>query len=165
MWAIWLKDGRQPSLTTWNTGEGIPQRVWDLASFWIVCQINVTIWTIWYCAFYLLNAFTLNRFNIHAAVITLMNWCDPILLFKATLVGWRVMHFNMTSHKPDHFIGPESDHWQCLSVTHWLTHSLPFSGLMLNRNSEIIIGSRFVNFQLMIWTQPSGPLCLWQLLK
>ena len=22
------------------------------------------------------------------------------------------------------FIGPESDHWQCLSVTHWLTHSL-----------------------------------------
>ena len=22
------------------------------------------------------------------------------------------------------FIGPESDHWQCLSVTDWLTHSL-----------------------------------------
>ena len=22
------------------------------------------------------------------------------------------------------FIGPESDHWECLSVTHWLTHSL-----------------------------------------
>ena len=22
------------------------------------------------------------------------------------------------------FIGPESDHWQCLSLTHWLTHSL-----------------------------------------
>ena len=31
------------------------------------------------------------------------------------------------------FIGPESDHWQCLSVTDWLTnsltHSLPFSKL------------------------------------
>ena len=27
------------------------------------------------------------------------------------------------------FIGPESDHWQCLSVTHWLTHSLLFSKL------------------------------------
>ena len=23
-----------------------------------------------------------------------------------------------------HFIGPESDHWQCLSVTHSLTNSL-----------------------------------------
>ena len=22
------------------------------------------------------------------------------------------------------FIGPESDHWECLSVTHWLTNSL-----------------------------------------
>ena len=33
----------------------------------------------------------------------------------------------------DFFIGPESDHWQCLSVTdsltHWLTDSLPFSKL------------------------------------
>ena len=27
------------------------------------------------------------------------------------------------------FIGPESDHWECLSVTHWLTHSLLFSRL------------------------------------
>ena len=27
------------------------------------------------------------------------------------------------------FIGPESDHWQCLSVTHWLTHSITFSKL------------------------------------
>ena len=31
------------------------------------------------------------------------------------------------------FIGPESDHWQCLSVTdsltHWLTHSVTFSKL------------------------------------
>ena len=27
------------------------------------------------------------------------------------------------------FIGPESDHWECLSVTHWLTDSLPFSKL------------------------------------
>ena len=27
------------------------------------------------------------------------------------------------------FIGPESDHWLCLSVTHWLTHSLLFSKL------------------------------------
>ena len=24
-------------------------------------------------------------------------------------------------------IGPESDHWQCLSLTHWLTHSVTFS--------------------------------------
>ena len=30
----------------------------------------------------------------------------------------------------DHFfIGPESDHWQCLSVTHSLTNWLPFSKL------------------------------------
>ena len=27
------------------------------------------------------------------------------------------------------FIGPESDHWQCLSLTPWLTHSLPNSVL------------------------------------
>ena len=27
------------------------------------------------------------------------------------------------------FIGPESDHGQCLSVTHWLTHWLPFRKL------------------------------------
>ena len=27
------------------------------------------------------------------------------------------------------FIGPESDHWLCLSLTHWLTNSLPFSKL------------------------------------
>ena len=27
------------------------------------------------------------------------------------------------------FIGPESNHRECLSVTHWLTHSLPFSKL------------------------------------
>ena len=27
------------------------------------------------------------------------------------------------------FIGPESDHWQCLSVIHWLPHSFPFSKL------------------------------------
>ena len=34
--------------------------------------------------------------------------------------------------------------------------------LMLNRDSEIVICSRFVNCDLVIWTQPSGPLCLWQ---
>ena len=33
---------------------------------------------------------------------------------------------------------------------------------MLNRDSEIVICSRFVNCDLVIWTQPSGPLCLWQ---
>ena len=27
------------------------------------------------------------------------------------------------------FIGPESDHWLCLSLTNWLTDSLPFSKL------------------------------------
>ena len=27
------------------------------------------------------------------------------------------------------FIGPESDHWECLSLTHWLTNSLLFSKL------------------------------------
>ena len=32
---------------------------------------------------------------------------------------------------------------------------------MLGRDSEDEIWSRFV-FELMIWTQPSGPLCLWQ---
>ena len=34
--------------------------------------------------------------------------------------------------------------------------------LMLNRDSEIVICSRFVNCDLVIWTQPLGPLCLWQ---
>ena len=31
----------------------------------------------------------------------------------------------------DHFlfIGPKSDHWECLSVTHWLTNSVTFSKL------------------------------------
>ena len=33
---------------------------------------------------------------------------------------------------------------------------------MLIRDSEIVICSRFVNCDLVIWTQPSGPLCLWQ---
>ena len=33
---------------------------------------------------------------------------------------------------------------------------------MHNWDSEIIICSRFVNCDLVIWTQPSGPLCLWQ---
>ena len=33
---------------------------------------------------------------------------------------------------------------------------------MLNWDSEIVICSRFVNCDLVIWTQPSGPLCLWQ---
>ena len=33
--------------------------------------------------------------------------------------------------------------------------------LMLGRDSEDEIWSRFV-FELVIWTQPSGPLCLWQ---
>ena len=33
--------------------------------------------------------------------------------------------------------------------------------LMLNWDSEIEIWSRFV-YELVIWTQPSGPLCLWQ---
>ena len=33
--------------------------------------------------------------------------------------------------------------------------------LMLDRDSEDEIWSRFV-FKLVIWTQPSGPLCLWQ---
>ena len=28
------------------------------------------------------------------------------------------------------FVGPESDHWECLSVTHSLTDSLPFSKLV-----------------------------------
>ena len=28
------------------------------------------------------------------------------------------------------FIGPESDHWQCLSLTDSLTHSLPNSSLV-----------------------------------
>ena len=36
--------------------------------------------------------------------------------------------------------------------------------LMLNRDSEIVICSRFVNCDLVIRTQPSGPLCLWQCL-
>ena len=41
--------------------------------------------------------------------------------------------------------------------------------VMLNWDSEIVIWSRFgncelwtVNCKLVIWTQPSGPLCLWQ---
>ena len=33
--------------------------------------------------------------------------------------------------------------------------------LMLGRDSEDEIWSRYV-FELVIWTQPSGPLCLWQ---
>ena len=33
--------------------------------------------------------------------------------------------------------------------------------LMLGRDSEYEIWSRYV-FELLIWTQPSGPLCLWQ---
>ena len=33
--------------------------------------------------------------------------------------------------------------------------------LMLGRDSEDEIWSRFV-FELVIWTQSSGPLCLWQ---
>ena len=36
--------------------------------------------------------------------------------------------------------------------------------LMLSRDSEIEVWSRFV-FELVIWTQPSGPLCIWQCLK
>ena len=35
--------------------------------------------------------------------------------------------------------------------------------LMYSRDSEDEIWSRFV-FELVIWTQPSGPLCLWQCL-
>ena len=33
---------------------------------------------------------------------------------------------------------------------------------MLNRDSEILIWSKFVNCKLVIWTQLSGPLRLWQ---
>ena len=91
------------------------------------------------------------------------------------------------------FIGPESDHWLCLS----LTGSLPNSSLVnlidvtlvggngnfwsciscwwgscwqqfgwhfwvdAGWDSENEIWSRFV-FELVIWTQPSGALCLWQ---
>ena len=36
--------------------------------------------------------------------------------------------------------------------------------MMLGRDSEDEIWSRFV-FELVIWTQPSGPLCLWQCFK
>ena len=36
--------------------------------------------------------------------------------------------------------------------------------LMLNRDSKIVICSIFVNCDLVILTQPSGPLCLWQCL-
>ena len=36
--------------------------------------------------------------------------------------------------------------------------------LMLGRDSEDEIWSRFV-FELVIWTQPLGPLCLWQYLS
>ena len=36
--------------------------------------------------------------------------------------------------------------------------------LMLGRDSDDEIWSRFV-FELVIWTQPSGPLCLWQCLN
>ena len=39
--------------------------------------------------------------------------------------------------------------------------------LMLNRDSKIVICSILwtVNCDLVIWTQPSGPLCLWQCLS
>ena len=41
--------------------------------------------------------------------------------------------FYIFALRPTLFIGPESDHWLCLSLTHWLTdsltHWLPFSKL------------------------------------
>ena len=37
--------------------------------------------------------------------------------------------------------------------------------LMLNQDSQIVICARFVNCDLVICTQPSGPLCLWQCLE
>ena len=36
---------------------------------------------------------------------------------------------------------------------------------MFNRDSDIALCSRFVNCDLVTWTQPSGPLCLWQCLE
>ena len=37
--------------------------------------------------------------------------------------------------------------------------------LMLNRNSEVVIWSRFVNCELVTWTETPGPWCLWQCFK
>ena len=35
-------------------------------------------------------------------------------------------------HRINIFIGPESDHWQCLSVTHSLTHQLTHSCFLID---------------------------------
>ena len=56
----------------------------------------------------------------HCCLVNLMALYDPNYLM-------------MSQQLLNVFIGPESDHWLCLSVTpsltHWLTHSLPFSKL------------------------------------
>ena len=49
--------------------------------------------------------------------IPALNSCDP------------KSHISLTISPNPVFIGPESDHWECLSLTNWLTHSVAFSKL------------------------------------
>ena len=45
----------------------------------------------------------------HCCLVNLMALYDPNYLM-------------MSQQQPNVFIGPESNHWECLSVTHSLTH-------------------------------------------
>ena len=63
----------------------------------------------------------------HSNCSTHLSWC--LLVKIPANVG---EHHEETFHLKSFsgiLIGPESEHWQCLSMDDWLTHSLPFSRL------------------------------------
>ena len=69
-----------------------------------------------------LYLFSLNTPQIPVYWSQLLRW--PFCLIS----GDFVLYFCIC-RKLSFFIGPESDHWECLSVTHWLNNSVTLSRL------------------------------------
>ena len=63
-------------------------------------------------------------------MVPFLEFSERIKQFLIMSVLYIILHFFPSTGKENKsvsmtfiFIGPESDHWQCLSVTDWLTHS------------------------------------------
>ena len=94
-----------------------------LKRFWIDQmseQLAVDFWLHW----------PFHRWRCHRPVDSSFSF-PHLEMRKDAFLGIYGEHENLLLHRDLWlvFIGPESDHWLCLSVTHWLTHSLPFSKL------------------------------------
>ena len=112
----WWKDVLQIFGTSWMSFGSVAlviENIWEIFATWMRRLSTKLLWG-------LLKSRALHVFRPY--VPHFWQKCDiPIFTWIFHKIEQNTVH---------HFyliIGPESDHRLCLSLTHWLTHSLPFS--------------------------------------